>query len=80
MYEDRGERRDYEIRKSNKIYVSNLNSSVQPLFTQTSEDELRKLFGGFGSIQDVSLKHKDTISFAFIEFNSVQEAEAAMSE
>lgn len=68
------------MRKSNKIYVSNLSSSVPPPLTQTSEDELRKLFGGFGAIQDVSLKHKETISFAFIEFSSVQEAEAAMSE
>ena len=47
---------------------------------QISEDELRRVFGTFGPIADVSLKHKETISFAFIEFSSVAEAEAAMSE
>lgn len=60
--------------------MSNLNSSVIVFFIKITEDELRRAFGSFGSIQDVSLKHKETISFAFIEFSSVAEAEAAMSE
>jgi RNA recognition motif-containing protein len=47
---------------------------------QTTEEELRRTFGSFGPITDVSLKHRENISFAFIEFSEVAEAESALNE
>jgi len=56
--------RDYEVKKTNKIYISNLNYS-------TTEDDLRKAFDKFGPIQSINLKQKDSITFAFVEFDTV---------
>ena len=78
MYGNRD--RDFEIRKGNKIYISNLSSSVRPTSFQISQDELEKLFAKFGSISEVNLKQRETINFAFIEFSSTEEAEAAIDE
>jgi len=46
----------------------------------TTEDSLRKAFEEFGKIVEINLKQKEAITFAFIEFSSTSEAEAAVSE
>lgn len=46
---------------------------------KTTENELRKNFEDFGTIVDINLKQKDTgIVFAFVEFDSVPNAQKAV--
>jgi RNA recognition motif-containing protein len=45
------------------------------LIIQFTEDDLRKEFEKFGPIESVSLKQKDTFSFAFIEYKETKDAE-----
>ena len=52
--------------------MSNLDPSVQ-------EYDLRRFFEKFGNILDVTVKHKEQISFAFIEFESIEDAEKAIN-
>lgn len=58
------------------IYVGNLD-------WQTTEDELRQAFEAYGAVSSVSIiKDKQTgqsRGFAFVEMDSVSEAQAAMS-
>lgn len=58
------------------IYVGNLD-------WQTTEDELRQTFEAYGAVSSVSIiKDKQTgqsRGFAFVEMDSVSEAQAAMS-
>src|SRR4030042_1170539 len=63
-------------REGMKMYVGNLSY-------ETSEEDLRKAFGGFGTVESVTLvtdkytgKSK---GFAFVEMSSREEAQAAMS-
>ena len=45
---------------------------------KVGEYDLRRFFESFGNIVDVVVKPKESISFAFIEFESVAEAEKAI--
>jgi hypothetical protein len=37
------------------------------------------MFDRYGSINNITLKQKESISFAFIEYNSTEEAEKAIN-
>ena len=63
--------RDYEPKKSTKIYVSNLSPDIE-------EYDLRQFFMKYGIVSEVTVKHKEQISFAFVEFETVEEAEKAV--
>ena len=41
---------------------------------------MKKAFSEFGEIVEINLKQKEAITFAFIEFSSTSEAEAAVNE
>jgi len=59
-----------------KLYVGNLSYS-------TNEDELRELFGAYGTVDSVAvITDRDTgrsKGFGFVEFNNDTEAQAAIS-
>lgn len=44
------------------------------LLIQFTEDDLRKEFDKFGPIETISIKNRDSFSFAFIEYKDSKDA------
>ena len=65
------------VMQKNKLYVGNLTYSV-------GEDQLRDIFGSYGEIDEITvIKDRDTgrsKGFAFITFNTVEDAEKALEQ
>ena len=67
--EERADRRDKNPETFTQIYVAKLH-------TKTREDDLRSKFSRFGHIREIVLKR----SYAFIDFDDHDSAEAAVRE